>query len=211
MNYLVSYWPLANSKRGRAIATTNGLPPYIDASCRREPDFELPKPFVSGLCRPRFIAKLTAGDRLVYVTKMSNVHRDGRRLVAVLEIVQRFGSHAHAAAWYQSNGMRIPYSCIVPGNGPVPIHLTDPKMTRETARYTDSKVWDRAVYTLRAKECVQCFSCEPLFLNLQNPPRVQDEFWCAWCGGDPGQRTQNVGLPLPEDVFDALLRHTGVA
>src|SRR5579864_7714454 len=97
MIYLFSYCPLANSKYGREVATRNGIPPYVDASCRREPDFELASPFVSGLCRPNFIATLNVGDLLVYVPKMSARHRDGRRLVAVLELVRAFGSHPDAA------------------------------------------------------------------------------------------------------------------
>jgi hypothetical protein len=210
MDYLLSYWPLANSPRGRAIATANGIPPYVDASCRREPDFQCSKPFVSGLCRPSFVAKLAAGARLVYVTKMSGVHRGGRRLVAVLEAVQEFSSHVDAAGWYQSNGIRVPANCIVPGNGPVPFGLTDPKMTREAAKYTDSKVWDRAVYVPRAKKCLKCFACEASFMDLHNPPIVASSFWDQWFGGDPGQRLQNMGLPLGQPVYLALLWHAGI-
>jgi hypothetical protein len=51
-----------------------GIPPYVDASYRRESDFELESPFISGLCRPSFIAALAVGDVLVYVTKKSIVH-----------------------------------------------------------------------------------------------------------------------------------------
>jgi hypothetical protein len=43
-------------------------------------------------------------------------------------------------------------------------------------------------------------------LNLQSPPIVNDEFWTRKLGGDPGQRTQNVGLPLQQDIYDALLQ-----
>src|SRR5690242_4725095 len=82
----ILYSPLANSTYGRAVAGRNGIPPYVDASCRREPDFELASPFISGLCRPHFIAALAVGDLLVYVTKKSTVHREGRRLVAVLQL-----------------------------------------------------------------------------------------------------------------------------
>jgi hypothetical protein len=129
MTYLISYSPLANSTFGRTVAAHNSIPPYVDASCRREPDFESDPPSVSGLCRPRFIATLAVGGVLVYVTKKSTVHREGRRLVAVLHLNRPFASHAAAAAWYQANGLRVPYSCIVPGNDPLPIHLTNPNMT----------------------------------------------------------------------------------
>jgi hypothetical protein len=208
--YLLSYCPLAHSRYGREVATRNGMPPYVDASCRREPDFELTSPFVSGLCRPNFISTLNVGDVLVYVTKMSAVHREGRRLVAVLQLDRPFVSHAAAAAWYQASGVRPPYSCIVPGNDPLPITVTNPKMTPGTAKFTDSKLWDRAVYAPRAKGCTQCFSCSALFLNLHTPPIVSDDFWIQRLGGDPGQRTQNVGLPLHQGIYDGLLNGAGI-
>jgi hypothetical protein len=210
MIYLLSYVPLANSTEGRAVATRNRIPPYVDASCRREPDFELASPFVSGLCRPSFVATLNVGDLLVYMTKMSAVHRSGRRLVAVLELVRAFGSHADAAIWYRANGFRLPHSCIVPGNDPLPIALTNPKMTKGTALFTDSKLWDRAVYAPRAKNCVKCFAATALFLRLDIPPTVTDEFWTQTLGGDPGQRTQSSGLSLERNTFEALMNHAGI-
>ena len=210
MLYLLSYAPLANSTYGRGVAAQNGIAPYVDASCRREPDFELDSAFVSGLCRPRFIATLAVGDVLVYVTKKSTVHREGRRLVAVLQLNRPFASHAAAAAWYQAKGLRVPYSCIVPGNDPLPIDLTNPNMTSASraAQYADSKVWDRFVYKPRAKGSVKCFPCSALFLNLHAPPIVNDEFWVQF-GCDP-KRTQNAGLALQQGVYDALLKHAGI-
>jgi hypothetical protein len=146
----------------------------------------------------------------VYVTKQSTLHREGRMLVAILELNQVFGSHAIAGAWYQANGFQRPSNCIVPGNDPVPIHMTNPKMTTGTANFTDSRVWDRAVYVPRARQCVRCFSSSAVYLNLRFPPTVNTKFWIDWLGGDPGQRTQNVGLPLRRDVYDALLKHVGI-
>jgi hypothetical protein len=156
------------------------------------------------------MATLNVGDSLVYVTKTSKVHREGRRLVAVLRLVQAFGSHADAAIWYRANEVRLPYSCIVPGSDPLPITMTNPKMTAGTARFTDSKLWDRAVYAPRAKNCVKCFASTALFLRLDTPPVVKDEYWNQTLGSDPGQRTQNVGLSLEPKMFEALMDHTGV-
>jgi hypothetical protein len=208
MIYLLSYSPLANTRSGRTVAARNGIPPYVDASCRREPDFELAAPFISGLCRPKFIGRLAVEDVMVYVSKTSAIRKEGRRLVAVLQLNRVFRSHSDAGAWYQTNHFRVPYSCIVSGNPPLPIHLTEPKMTRK--KYADSKVWDRAVYVPRARACVQCFSCSALFLDLHDPPAIGDEFWIQWFGSDPGKRMQNGGLPLQQDVYDALLNHAGI-
>jgi|SRR5579872_493490 len=77
MIYLLSYSPLANTRNGRAVAVKNGIPRYVDASCRREPDFEIDQPFVSGLCRPNFIATVQPSDVLVYVTNKRAIHRKG--------------------------------------------------------------------------------------------------------------------------------------
>jgi hypothetical protein len=170
----------------------------------------LAQPFISGLCRPYFVATLDAPSVIVYVTNKRPIHREGRRLVAVLRLDQQFDSHRSAAAAYQSAGQRIPYSCIVPGNPPLPILMTDPKMTRATAKFTDSNVWDRAVYVPRARQCVKCFSCESLFLELREPPTVDDGFWTQWFGHDPGQRMQNRGVVLEQAAYDALLCHVGM-
>ena len=72
--YLISYTPLANSQPGRTVAAKHHIAPYVDASCRREPDLEADLPFISGLCRPPFIAKLKQGDVLVYVTNKRSIH-----------------------------------------------------------------------------------------------------------------------------------------
>jgi len=208
MIYLMSYCPLANSKCGRDVAARHGIPPYVDASCRREPDFELDRPFISGLCRPSFIAKLAEGEVLVYVTTKRPIHREGRRLVAVLQLNQPFASHAAAAAWYLENDMRIPYSCIVPGNDPLPISKANPKCYRTCSKFTSSEDWDVSKYVQRAKDCVRCFSSTSLFLCLRTPPILNDEFWNQHdC--DP-RKTQNAGLPLQQGVYDALLEHAGI-
>ena len=43
--YLFTYKPLAGSKSGREAAKEYGLPPFIDSSCRKEPDFDVRLPF----------------------------------------------------------------------------------------------------------------------------------------------------------------------
>jgi len=205
MIYLLSYCPLANSKYGREVATRIGIPSYVDASCRREPDFELASPFVSGLCRPNFIATLNVGDLLVYVTKMSTVHREGRRLVAVLQLDMAFVSHAAAAAWYQASGVRLPHSCIVPGNDPLAITVTNPKMTPGTAKFTDSKLWDRAVYAPRAKGCTQCFSCSALFLNFIQKHRRSIRVSRPDGRSGPGGGASRIGQSRPRRARSATL------
>lgn len=160
--------------------------------CRREPDFESDPPFV-------------------YVTNKSNVHPEGRRLPAILQLDKSFPSHSAAAACYRANGQQIPNSCIVPGNDPVPIDLTDPKLTCTKEQFLDSKVWSEEKYVPRAKRREQCFSCRVRHLKLDDPPIVDDKFWDLHLrGGLPTARMQNSGIPLSQRFYDALLTHAGI-
>jgi hypothetical protein len=148
---------------------------------------------------------------LVYITNKSPVHPEGRRLPAILELNEPFASHAAAAAWYRANGQRVPNSCIVPGNDPVPMDLTDPKLTCTKEEFPDSKAWSQEKYVPRAKRCEQCFSCRVVHLKLDGPPIVDDEFWDLHLkGGLPSERMQNSGHPITQRFYDALLTHAGI-
>jgi hypothetical protein len=50
MQFLCSFRPLAASVVGQRAANQFGLPRFLDASCRREPDFESAFPSISALC-----------------------------------------------------------------------------------------------------------------------------------------------------------------
>lgn len=209
--YLISYSPLANSTHGRGVAAQKGIPPYVDASCRREPDFESIPPFVSGLCRENFVKALRVGDVLAYITNKSTLHPEGRRLPAILQLDKSFPSHAAAAAWYRANGQRLPSSCIVPGNDPAPMALTDPKLTCAKEEYPDSKAWSEHKYVPRAERCEQCFSCRVVHSELDSPPIVDDAFWDQHLrGGLPTERMQNSGLRITERFYNTLLTHAGI-
>ncbi len=207
MIYLLSYTPMANSKHGREVAAHNGIPPYVDASCRREPDFELPEPFISGLCRPSFVAHLELSDTIVYITNKSEIRGEKRRLVAILQLNQMFPSHEAAASHYSSLGVRVPYSCILERNPPLPIHMTNPKMTKPLAKFkiTDSRVWDRLIYRQRARDCQKCFSCGVIFREVTNPPIVAEGFLAERLGSGFGYRMQRGGLILDGCIYNALL------
>ena len=49
--YLASYRPLTMNALGKAAIEDFGFPPYVDHSCRREPDFESQFPSISAICR----------------------------------------------------------------------------------------------------------------------------------------------------------------
>ena len=127
--FLATFHPLIHTAAGRRAVQRSGLPPFIDGSCRREPDFESPFPSITATCRAGGVApRLRPGDTVVYLTVKGTYGRDiqpGWRLVAVLKVVNRFESHVLAADWYRSNNLALPSNCIVEGNPPKPLELTN--------------------------------------------------------------------------------------
>src|SRR4051794_3898321 len=103
--FLNTFRPLVCSAYGRSASKLLKIPPYVDASIRREPDLQHKWPSISCLCRgERFAPRLRVGDHVAYLTvkgRYGDSERH-RRLVAVLEVVKLFDSHGQAAAWYRS-------------------------------------------------------------------------------------------------------------
>ena len=102
---------------------------------RREPDFESAFPSISASSRGKnFAPCLRPGDTVVYTTTKGRwgPAEIGRvelhwRLVAVLEVFQRFETHDEAARWYRGQGLAVPGNCVVEGNPPLPTPLSVPR------------------------------------------------------------------------------------
>src|SRR5687767_5574345 len=128
MRYLSSFKPLNFNRYGRKAIETFRLPPYVDGSCRREPDFESKFPSVSALCRfTKFAPRLHEGDTIVYITvkgMYAPINRRHWRLIAILKVLKRFDSHQDAAAWYIAERIQLPGNCMVDGNPPLPLEKT---------------------------------------------------------------------------------------
>lgn len=126
--YLNSYKPLVSRKSGLDASIAYDIPPFVDASCRREPDFESFHPSISALCRGQLFApRVNEGDIVVYITTKGNHLRSGERhwrLVAILQVLKRFATHEEAAAWYEAQNLPLPTNCLVPGNPPLPLNVT---------------------------------------------------------------------------------------
>lgn len=125
--YLAKYRPLGSTPDGQRAATRFNLPPYVDGSCRREPDFECEFPSISALCRGELFAPyLREEDEVVYITTKDFYGKDFRhwRIVARLKVLKRLKSHPDAAAWYQANIGKVPSNCMVPSNPPLPLSHT---------------------------------------------------------------------------------------
>jgi hypothetical protein len=193
--FLVTYKPLAISLRGRAAANKYALPPFIDASCRREPDFESPYPSISAICRVKqFAPRLDPGDEILYLTVKSNFSEQvggHYRAVAHLKVKEKFHSHADAADWYRNQGCSVPNNCLVPGNPPVPFARTGAALGRKTSACSTAaslRAWDR-MYHDRAKKVSTFLACDALWMELYRPPRLFAEDLIKVFGRVPGTRT----------------------
>src|SRR5207245_1497794 len=86
-------------------------------------------PSISALCRgANFAPRLERGDFVVYLTTKGRYLNDtvsGWRLIAVLRVLKRFNSHRDAAAWYKARSVPLPSNCVVAGNPPKSLRLTD--------------------------------------------------------------------------------------
>lgn len=137
--YVNEFRPLAQTPAGRNAIGKHNLTPFIDASCRREPDLESAFPSITALCREGYFApRLEVGDVVAYMTGNfvfpPNAPRS-RRLVAVLRIKHSWSTHQEAAAWYREQGLPLPGNCIVRGSEPLPLDYTD--------RYQDDlRAWE---------------------------------------------------------------------
>ena len=193
--FLVTYRPLAVSKHGRNAAGSFSLPPFVDASCRREPDLQSPYPSISALCRVnQFAPRLTEGDEILYLTVKSAFGEPTEpyyRAVAHLRVKKRLESHAAAADWYKSQGCPVPSNCMVPGNAPVPYNRTGAAPGRKaTACSTEAslRTWDRK-YRQRSCQVGVFLACDPLWLELHQPPKLLVSDIVAVFGRVPGTRT----------------------
>ena len=202
---LNTYTPLCYTKYGRKAIEKYGFAPYIDCSCRREPDFVNPFPSITALCRGRGCApRLNERDRIVYMTvkgNYDNFNERHNRLVAILEIYKRFESHEKAASWYKEQGIALPSNCLVEGNPPLSVDKTiglkSPLMKRILKRSSEHQnkqldahiaAWDKE-YWDKCKKYPVFLTCKKIFLELQNPPIITSADLKKIFGRVPGTQT----------------------
>lgn len=182
---LVSFYPLCCNKNGRKAIEEYGLMPYVDGSCRREPDFENQLPCITGLCRPDFVKKLVIGDEVAYVTNKRGV--GARKLVAILKVFQIFKNHNLAAKWYISNKIPVPNNIIVSETCPFPLDKTHQKGSWKGGWGSSDNLseWD-ALYKKRSDESSEVAQCEIIYLNLEAPKNLDEsKFNRPLCAQNP--------------------------
>lgn len=186
--YLTSYHPLCINRIGLERARKHDIPPFVDASCRREPDLESKLPSISSLCRGRnFAPRLHKNDVAVYITVKRDYLNHGVnhwRLTAILQVLERLDSHSDAATWYMTRRLPLPSNCIVPGNKPLPASKTAYKVgTCNAVSNADQE------YRERAKNWGTVLVCDDLYKELDNPPVISERILMKVFNRIPGTRT----------------------
>ena len=117
-----SFRPLCRNEFGERAIRIHHHSPFIDASCRREPDFENPFPSISALCRQgKFAPYLNRHEIVVYITvagKYPPYKERHHRLVAILQVTDIYNTHQAGQVGYASLHAPLPSNCIVNGNLP---------------------------------------------------------------------------------------------
>jgi hypothetical protein len=202
---LNQFFPLAATRAGRKACKEFGIEPFVDSSCRREPDLESEYPSISSACRrEKFAPRLGEGDIIVYSTKC--LLRDGikaRRMVAVLRVIRSFRPsakvtgkkvHEEAANWYQVKSLPFPSNCFLDGNPPKSMEETD-----GGGGWRNVQEWDNFYVSDRIQPYGHFHICEKIFCDLSHPIPFTDEDLERWFGRVVGLRNPG-NLPLVDFV-----------
>ncbi len=182
-----TYRPLAYTALGRKRAVEYELPPFIDGSCRREPDFQMSSPAISALCRSwAFAPKLDVGHHIVYCAKKAAYKGKAAFwcLTALLKVEARFDDHWEAAAWYMENEGHVPSNCMIDYNPPIKFEKTlgyyakEEKEFKQNSRYLQP--WDNS-YKRRAETYPAMFACKVIECALEAPIIVTPEMVSKQC------------------------------
>ena len=189
---LNSFHPLCETRIGRNAIKAFGYPPFIDASCRREPDFENPFPSITALCRQdKFAPQLLPNDIVLYMTVKGKWFEsfEHYRIIAILEVIERKETHLEAKSWYMHRGLPVPSNCMVEGNHPHSFletagnYDTEAEINRflisseEKQRIVGErriKLWDDH-YRSKSKKWGAFIVTRPIFVNLVDPPILRPE------------------------------------
>jgi hypothetical protein len=206
---LNSFRPLCMNELGIRAVVKYNFPPFIDASCRREPDFQNPFPSISALCRQgTFAPNLIKGDIIVYMTVQGHYppyNEKHHRIVAILQVEEIYDSHQQGQLKYSKLKAPIPSNCMVKGNLPMEFDKTagNFKSERELKhflkhnQYTQLIIgqrylrhWDNS-YLQKSTRWTCFVRTKSLYKNLDNPIPIFRKDFNAIFGKLPNTRTPN--------------------
>lgn len=186
---LNSFRPLCTIQLGLEAIEKYKLPHFIDASYRREPDFENPFPSISALCRQgSFAPHLCKDDIIVYMTigRQLQPYKQGHHLVAILQVQEVFATHELGGVAYSRENLPVPSNCMILENRPYDfdktggdfesIHSFKKYLLRSGERRLAIgrrrlKIWDENY--LKKSKIWECFvKTKPLYLDVNNPTQI---------------------------------------
>lgn len=178
--FLNSFVPLCATKIGRDSVKKFGHKPFVDGSCRREPDFEKERPAITCLCRTnKLVPRLKIGDLVIYITNKRKYYggKPERFLVAILQVEKIVNSHEQAMEWYSRNDFELSQNIICEATNPLNSEYTH-HITRHKDEIGKPKIrrWD-ADYRNRSKNYPLVAICSIWngTLNLTKPKSIADE------------------------------------
>ena len=184
---LNSFRPICSTLFGVKAISDYNLSPFIDGSCRREPDFQNKFPSITSLCRGgKFAPKLLPGDLVIYITTKGKWFSKEKhyRLVGILEITKKMADHNMASAWYCEQNLSLPSNCMVNDNPPLLLFRTSGTFRNkrqcteflqqdlESQNFKGKEIverWDKN-YQFRAKQWPHFIITQPIYLELNNQP-----------------------------------------
>jgi hypothetical protein len=207
-----SFHPLCCNEFGLNAIRELQLPPFIDASCRREPDLENPFPSISALCRQSIFAPhLHVNDIVVYITVQGKYPNDitentHHRLIAILQVIEACETHLEASEWYRSHNLPIPSNCMIPDNPPKRFEETASRYNTkkeirlflsrpiETQRIIGVKIIEKwnDEYIDTSLKWPKFLITNTIFKDYNNPPIILDEHFISIFGRTINTETPNI-------------------
>jgi hypothetical protein len=186
---LNSFRPLCSNQLGIIAINNYHFPPFIDGSCRREPDFQNTFPSITSLCRKsRFAPHLKKDDIIVYMTVRGKFppFKKGHHLVAILQVNKVFKNHKDGFKWYSKKKLPIPSNCLVQNNLPYMFdqtigNLNSKKLEKRYLLFSPQKQliygrarlknWDNNYWKISTQW--PCFiKTTSIYLNYCDPPQI---------------------------------------
>ncbi len=203
---LNSYRPLCSNSLGIIAMHNYHFPPFIDGSCRHEPDFQNTYPSITSLCRKsRFAPHLKKDDIIVYMTVGGKFtpFKEGHHLVAILQVNKVFKNHIDGFRWYHKRKMSIPSNCMVTNNLPYSFDQTlgnfnSKKLEKRYLLFSPQKQlrygrvrlnhWDNDYWNISKKWT--CFvKTTPVYINYIDPPVITRKDFNRIFGNIPNTQT----------------------
>jgi hypothetical protein len=204
---------------GMRAVHQHGYKPFVDFSCRREPDFDNKYPSISALCRKsKFAPHLKAHDIVIYTTLQGvypPISAPHYRLVAILQIEQIYPTHHDGEIGYNLLGAGTPRNCMVPTNLPLDFDQTAgdffsvkktnhflalPLPQQQVIGRKRVKAWDNYYQGIPSLlNCGAFVRTTPVYLETANPAPIYPKDYAS-IFGKPSQAPKPVTAQQLHDV-----------